>query len=375
LRQPANSLPSLSSPPCLLFGDTPTTRLYPLSLHDALPILGFPGRKQLSAKTTPSSRRASPETSAPDPDGSRPGPGSRSASPGPVPPDQRVRRGVVPELGFGLGRELRRDPGRELLAELDAPLVERVDVPDRALREHLVLVERDQSSERGRCQLVEQERVRGAIAGERAMWNELGGRPLVRDLLRRLAEGERLGLCEEVRHELVVMGAEGIEAAYEADEIARDELRSLVQQLEERVLAVGARLAPDHRSRLVRDAASREIDALAVALHVELLEVGGKSGQVLIVREHRVRLRAEEVVVPKADQTEQNGQVALERRRPEVLVHLVHTAEQLPEVLRPNGEHEREPDRGGQRVPSADPVPKPEHALGIDPEARHFRRV
>src|SRR5690606_40419356 len=84
LRQPANSLPSLSSPPCLLFGDTPTTRLYPLSLHDALPILGFPGRKQLSAKTPPSSRRASPETSAPDPDGSRPGPGSRSASPGPV---------------------------------------------------------------------------------------------------------------------------------------------------------------------------------------------------------------------------------------------------------------------------------------------------
>ena len=37
---------------------------------------------------------------------------------------------------------------RELLAELDAPLVERVDVPDRALGEDAVLVERHQRAER-----------------------------------------------------------------------------------------------------------------------------------------------------------------------------------------------------------------------------------
>ena len=40
----------------------------------------------------------------------------------------------------------------QLLAQLDAPLVERVDVPDHALHEHLVLVQRDQPAERARRQ-------------------------------------------------------------------------------------------------------------------------------------------------------------------------------------------------------------------------------
>src|SRR5262245_9396172 len=59
-----------------------------------------------------------------------------------VPADQRVRGAVVGELGLGLALELRHDPLRERLAELDAPLVEGVDAPDGALREDAVLVER-----------------------------------------------------------------------------------------------------------------------------------------------------------------------------------------------------------------------------------------
>src|SRR5690606_8158765 len=35
----------------------------------------------------------------------------------------------------------------QILAELDAPLIERVDTPDHALHEHLVLVESDQRAE------------------------------------------------------------------------------------------------------------------------------------------------------------------------------------------------------------------------------------
>ena len=46
--------------------------------------------------------------------------------------------------GSRLARELRRDPLGQHLAELDAPLIERVDAPDRALGEHVVLVERDE---------------------------------------------------------------------------------------------------------------------------------------------------------------------------------------------------------------------------------------
>ena len=50
---------------------------------------------------------------------------------------------VARALADQLGRELLRNH----LAELDAPLVERVDPPDRSLREHAVLVQTDERPE------------------------------------------------------------------------------------------------------------------------------------------------------------------------------------------------------------------------------------
>src|SRR5690606_18986096 len=55
----------------------------------------------------------------------------------PVTPDQLVGRTVVGELGLRI-LELGDDALREHFAELDAPLVERVHIPDHALHEHLV---------------------------------------------------------------------------------------------------------------------------------------------------------------------------------------------------------------------------------------------
>ena len=49
---------------------------------------------------------------------------------------------------FSLPSTTGSKPGREFLAELDAPLVEGVDVEHRAFDEHAVLVERDQPAER-----------------------------------------------------------------------------------------------------------------------------------------------------------------------------------------------------------------------------------
>ena len=71
------------------------------------------------------------------------------------------------------------------------------------------------------------------------------------------------------------------------------------------------------------------VDALAVALHVELLQVGRQPAQLLVVGQHGVGVGAEEVGVPHADQPERHRQVVLERRRPKVLVDLVGAVEQL----------------------------------------------
>ena len=110
------------------------------------------------------------------------------------------------------------------------------------------------------------------------------------------------------------------------------------------------------------------IDALAVALHVELLQVGRQPMQVLFVRQHGVRLGAEHARVPHAQQPEHHRQVALDRRGPEVLVHLVRAVEELLEVPEAGGQRDRQADRRPQRVAAADPVPEHEHVLGRDAE-------
>src|SRR3954469_17665332 len=69
-----------------------------------------------------------------------------------IAPDQRVGGAVVCQFGLGRALQLGDDSRSKLLAKLDTPLVERVDVPDRALREHAVFVQRDQLAQRLRRQ-------------------------------------------------------------------------------------------------------------------------------------------------------------------------------------------------------------------------------
>ena len=73
----------------------------------------------------------------------------------------------------------------------------------------------------------------------------------------RLAERQRLGLRKNVGDQNVVMRAQRIERLAERDEVARNQSRSLVNELIERMLAVGPGLAPVNRPGLVVDLAAR----------------------------------------------------------------------------------------------------------------------
>ena len=73
------------------------------------------------------------------------------------------------------------------------------------------------------------------------------------DLFPGLAERQRLGLREEVGHQQVLVVADDLVGLREPDEVARDQLRALVDQLVVGVLAVRARLAPDDRAGLPVD--------------------------------------------------------------------------------------------------------------------------
>src|ERR1700678_2634153 len=115
-----------------------------------------------------------------------------------------------------------------------------------------------------------------------------------------------------------------------SDQIARDQLRSLMDELVERMLSIRPRLAPDNRSGLIVHALPLEINMLAVALHLELLQIRGKAFQIVGVRHDAQRLRSEKVVVPNCKQPQQHRQIFLQRGGTEMLVHLVESAEQFP---------------------------------------------
>ncbi len=125
------------------------------------------------------------------------------------------------------------DPLGERFAKLDTPLIEGIDIPDHALGEDVVFVEGDELSENGRRETLGEDRVGWPIAFENPMWNEPVGRAFCLHLLRSLAESQCLCLGEDVRHEHVVVASQRRQGLAEADKVARDESRSLVDQLVE----------------------------------------------------------------------------------------------------------------------------------------------
>lgn len=121
-----------------------------------------------------------------------------------------------------------------------------------------------------------------------------------------------------------------------------------MDQLVERVLAVGARLAPDDWASLVIHRVAVTVNVLAVGFHVALLEVGRKAVHVLVVRQNRFGFSAEEVVVPDPDQRQQHRQVFLRRGGGEVFVHRVRAGEQFNEVVEAHGQDDGQTDRRPQ---------------------------
>src|SRR2546422_8129097 len=83
--------------------------------------------------------------------------------------DQIVRGTVVLELRRRLTFEFGDDALGQFLAELHAPLVEGIDVPNRALREDDVFVKRDERAEHFRCEPFGEDRVGRSVALEDAM--------------------------------------------------------------------------------------------------------------------------------------------------------------------------------------------------------------
>ena len=131
----------------------------------------------------------------------------------------------------------------------------------------------------------------------------------------------------------------------------------------------------DTYARLVVHPLTSLGDGLAVRLHVSLLEVVRELVQILVVRQERMGLGAVEVVVPDTEDREEDGQVLLERRGLEVLVHAVRALEELLDIVVADDERDRQTGGTPEGVPTADPVPELEHVRLGDAEGSDRLRV
>ena len=113
------------------------------------------------------------------------------------------------------------------------------------------------------------------------------------------------------------------------------------------------------------------VDGLAVALHIQLLQIVGQRAQIVVVDQRHLTGGAEKVDVPHPERGQDHRQILFQRRGAEVFVHRVRAVEQLREMLHAQIHHDRQTDGRPQRIAPADPVPELEHVGGIDAELGH----
>ena len=166
------------------------------------------------------------------------------------------------ECGFYRALEFWDNSLSQHLAQFHAPLIERIDVPDDPLGEHIVFVQGHQLAEHPRRQPIGKQGVRGAVALEDPVRHEPICRTLGFHLFGRFPEGQRLALGEDVCQEQVMVPPLGVESMTKRNEIARDQPGPLMDQLVEGVLAVGSRLTPIDGTGRATDLGPVERDAL-----------------------------------------------------------------------------------------------------------------
>ena len=153
------------------------------------------------------------------------------------------------------------------------------------------------------------------------------------------------------------------------------EPRALVDQLVERVLAVGAGLAPVDRAGLVVDRARRPASRACRCSPSSAAagRPGSASGTARRAAPPRSARRRSCCTRRRAGPSAPAGCARTARVRKCSSIAW-KPASMRAEVLRPDGEHRRQADRRVHRVAPADPVPEAEHVGGVDAELRHLRR-
>ena len=172
------------------------------------------------------------------------------------------------------------------------------------------------------------------------------------------------------------MAPERVEALREADEVAGDQPRALVDQLVEAVLPVRARLAPEDRRPCRRRPASSR--AGRSSRSTPSSAAGGRRESARGTGRRAARRRSARRRSPCTRR--RAGPSATGRFSASGAVRKCSSiawkpASSSPNAAGPDREHRREPDRRVHRVAAADPVPEAERVRRVDAERGHRLEV
>ncbi len=124
----------------------------------------------------------------------------------------------------------------------------------------------------------------------------------------------------------MLLGAwHGASAQALSDEVHRDQMLSLVNELKVSVLAVIAQTAPQNGPGCNARFCAVVVNLFTVGLHVHLLNEGREFGQGVVLWCDEVSGSLQKISVPNAKQSHQQGEVLLCRCAQEMLIHGVAT--------------------------------------------------
>jgi hypothetical protein len=93
------------------------------------------------------------------------------------------------------------------------------------------------------------------------------------------------------------------------------------------MLPIGAGLAPDHRRSAGGELHSILVDAFAIALHLQLLQIGRQAAQSMAVWGDAAAGKLAEIAIPDVQQSQAHREIVLQRGCEKVGVHRVRAAQ------------------------------------------------
>ena len=184
-----------------------------------------------------------------------------------------------------------------------------------------MLLQRNQRAQAGWGQLVKQQESAGPVAREVFVATRIG-----------LAQHQRLRLCQRIGQQQRLVAGQLMPGQLDRHKFHRYHVGALVQHLKISVLAVGTWLAPKHGRGGKGQRVARSVHPLAVALHLQLLQISRQPAQGAVVGRNAAAAEPMKIAVPDVDQGQAHRKVVLELSFAEMLVHVVSPSQKVPKT-------------------------------------------